>query len=193
MGLINYEDDVEYAFTRLYNSIVKNLEGIPVRVTGRNGNDAFDVENLVNGSFEKVTLHELDLSPFRLGYVNTETSCFYAYRTPIRKWKQGLDRSNVRGIGNPYVIIVSTPFVQMLRNIYPTLETCYEEIMNEEILRKAFSRNFCLARYHEDIHILYKDMVVGNVFYNDSIVTQLYEDFSYLKECFEKEVRYAEH
>jgi hypothetical protein len=111
---MNYYDDMQYASGRLSNTIVNTVHGFPVYVERPESapldedDEEYDEDQpavardwdavkkffcykLSNQEPISLTLEEIDLTPVRLGLIDTEEwGAVYITRLPVRGWKQGL-------------------------------------------------------------------------------------------------------
>ena len=131
-------DTGEYANSRLAGTIVK-VDGEAVCVDTVNDDMECLVEFIDSGELRTVPLNGLDLSPIKLGYVNTIGNCVYMQRIPRRDdWRQGLRDNNVT-----YGGLLRSGVVQILKGTYPSLDEAAKRSEEEEY-RVAFSKEFCI-------------------------------------------------
>ncbi len=158
-----YQDDPEYASSRLKNTIVfKDKE--PIYITAIGGAGEVRYYNLGSHSRREflTTLQQIDLTPNPLGYVNTEWKAHYLRRWPYRQFKQGLTWDSIKKAD-----LKGPDLARCLKNIYPSVTACVDEIYNREVFSRAFSRKMCLStdssRKSErpTIKVLFKDHPIG--------------------------------
>ena len=136
--------------------------------------------------------------PFPLGMCNFHDTCFYLERTPTRNKEQGLTNSSFRVKtcipfdSSPDILnfnseapvaIISREMYMTVKGIYPSFESCWENINNKEIVNTAiaFNREFCLVRGPCDIIFLcWKGNIVG--YFKKADTLQLGSDYTYLLE-----------
>lgn len=71
----------------------------------------------------------LEFKPPTVGYINTTNGAKYYSRIPERRWKQGLSRTSVKGLGKDTIskaMFYSEAFLHCLKNEYPSLEEAME-------------------------------------------------------------------
>lgn len=94
---------------------------------------------------------DVDISPFKLGYVNGKTTAFFATRQPYRMQRQGLHSENFEARDHKGNKITFTSFLScaglldMYHNKYPTFEEALKKL-SEKLPSVAFSREFCVER-----------------------------------------------
>lgn len=152
-------DEVEYAKTRLVDTVVRLNTGIPVRVMSmweEDGESMCECFDLVEGVAVVVDMSELDITPVPLGYCNNGPNAQYLMRMPMRRdWKQGLRQNNLttpsgRPIEIPWEVVAKT-----IINDYPTLDAAKKRLFDKplnpflnpgNVKRVAFSRNFSIDK-----------------------------------------------
>ncbi len=101
-----------------------------------------------------------DWSPVPTGNVNTEHGMLYLCRRPVRKWKQGLHRDNMRVVDTGQVkkmimnghLLRSREFGRTVMRDYPSYEEAFQHVSDGKDARgrvidgRAFSPNFGLER-----------------------------------------------
>jgi hypothetical protein len=111
----------------------------------------------------------LNYKNYNLGYVNYKHNAVWWYRKPIKQYQQGLKNGQMGYISSdPYFMVeeqmnFSMPYIMMLSNQYPALETC-EKILREQITKQAaFHKDFALSwdPIHEDFVLEYRGKKVG--------------------------------
>lgn len=157
--LLRY-DTAEYAGNRLNESIVTHKDQ-PVRVLacggGENKRIVVSVEYLNTGNKSKIPLEDIDLTPVKLGFVNTNRGIGYLARISLRKdWKQGLRMNNLRscfGVGIDDLRDID--LYRVIKGKYPSFNTALENTVCDGIPR-AFSRNFAIAIVNDTPSLFYK-------------------------------------
>lgn len=186
---VNYKGDIDYAIGKLPGSIVK-VDGEPV-IVDHLSTDGVCVINLSSRKDSIRSMKDLDLSPFRLGFVNGISMAAYITRMPARQWRQGIRNSNLQmiyphhsGVNSSFVN--SQAFYRMLKGIYPSIKDCVESLANEEIVSTSFHRNFgLLADTKDRAKILFKGEAVGYLNYEFPEKPVLDKKHTYLQETLE--------
>lgn len=130
---------------------------------------------------------QLDITPVPLGYVNSNASCFYVRRLPHRRYKQGLNKYNIRAdsLMNLRGLLSSKYLASCIMGDYPSFEEAVG-LLNEGRERVAFSRRFALQREPIGLQFLeYRSERCGWVSKGEPV---LGEGFEYLKEELAKEI-----
>lgn len=182
MEISDYDGDMEYIRSRIRSTIVK-VNGEPVSVLDIENDGTTYVHNMFKRVEQKIFIEDLDINPFRLGYVNYNRSVAFLVRKPVRHYKQGLCPSSIMSFGR--YSLNSVPTVNMMMGIYPTVEECLEHVMCEETPRKAFSYDFAVGKGME---LLFKNSPVGVVTKDneEGVNIKLSERFSFLGEMLEE-------
>jgi len=184
---ISYEDDFEYANSKLSGSIVyKSGQPVHINYVDVEEGDAFYQDPQTRE--ERVCeLSALDLTPVKLGYVNYPEGASYLSRIPARHWRQGL-RENTVSCNGTYGGVYNSYFISTVLGAYPTFTHCLEQCKNTA-LSIAFSRNFALFPSLKGIFLYFKGEKVGVV---DETGTgsrpKLNEEYTYLQEMLEGEL-----
>lgn len=94
------EDDYDWVRTRLNSSVVRNDQGEPVFVVACRRNQA-TVINLVKGGQESVDIDTLNATPIEtLGWSIYKDNPLYLFRTPARRYRQGLSWATLQSNNN---------------------------------------------------------------------------------------------
>ncbi len=144
----------------LVGSIVM-YDGKPAKVTEARelGDNEFSIKltYLVEGSHSfKVNTDDLllQLEPPKLGYINAGGGAVYLHRDPVRYYKRGLSRENVR---NKYFSNDSVSLIA--RDDYPSFRTAMDSVQHGLIVSCAFSCNFAVSKDS----LFFKKRKVGKV------------------------------
>jgi hypothetical protein len=113
----------------------------------------------------------LDIRPVPIGYVNMNTRCLFITRAPQRRYKQGLNESNIRVLTqrhwepriNLRDLLLSKNMARTVNNEYPSLEQCLEELRTKK--SQAFCRRFAVQNEKElgVVSLQYRGRAVGIV------------------------------
>lgn len=134
-----------------------------------------------------ISSKKFDIAPFKMGYVNAPTGCFYCSRLPSRQQKQGLSSETFTGRDHRGNAVPFSNFttckevVAMVKGDYPSFEVAKRALAKCPSV--AFDREFALMK--DDIlgdtllRIYHKGKQVGA--YLDGKVT-LGKNFECLKE-----------
>jgi hypothetical protein len=105
---------------------------------------------------------------FNLGYANNGPYASWWYRRPAKQYRQGLkadqmycrisDRNMESGHFN-----FNGPFIRMLENTYPTLESAHAAIKDQVSTVCAFNKDFAVSwdSMHEDFIVEYRGTKIG--------------------------------
>lgn len=188
MSVVNYGEDYEYAGTRLSNSLVRTLEGLPyyVKIVFEDTGNTRGFFTMT-GKNSDVPLKDLDLSPVKLGNVNKGDLSGFCCRKPARFYKQGLT-GNVITCTKFMVGIHSKYLSNTIMGKYPTVKQIAELLLNGEIRSAAFSRDFSLSKGNK-ISLCYRDRKVGIAEWNykaSNFNYHLDEKYKFLQETLEE-------
>lgn len=151
-----YGDNVEYARTRLLGTIV-TYKGEPVNITAVVNDRKGVTCSYVSFEEEGVCpVDNLDLTPLKLGFVNTPYGTGFLSRMPKRHdWRQGLRDQNCNVYGDvPKRMLMELKSLRLTtKNIFPSIEEAIAKCT-------AFSRNFAVMKGG---NLMYKNEVVGGV------------------------------
>lgn len=180
-------DTASYAATRLNETVIrKGLEPILVH-SCTDGYKGIKVQYqyIVSGASGEDYLHNLNLDPVPLGYVNFNGNAIYLTRMPMRQdWKQGLRDRNITtadGFNNPlpYHVIANT-----IIGKFPTIKNCLERLNSSNMnTAMAFNRDFCVERSG---NLKYKSLFdIGNINMDNANIN-IDDSFSWVREAFEE-------
>lgn len=189
MLVLKMYDSLEYARSRLRNTIVREEEGQPVIVselTGRSTSIKVISINMITDVVKEDRLSNLNLTPVPLGYVNTDISCTHASRMPMqRDWKQGLRRANTVYTNND-VEVSNRQLGLTISGQYPDVRNCIQEVTDRNVRSMAFSRNFCVSR---GLNLQYKGrFLIGKMLNEDNF--SLLDDFEWCREELMKDLQH---
>ena len=177
-----YYEDASYAANRLVGSVVRR-QGRPVYIheIEHDGTVHYASTTRMNGNLSRDRLDSFDLEPLPLGYCNHQGHAKYLMRTPMRNdWRQGLRERTLVHKGSGRVPPLSV-LSRVVSGIYPTIQSCVESLVNNEVVSQAFSRTFALGPNNT---LRYKEEVVGS-YRGDGELT-LSDNFSWLRESLEE-------
>ena len=186
--LIDYESTAE-ADMRLRNTIVLyNSKPVYVKGVHEDGEvTGWSLENVEysgrHGVSEYIadwTDEGWDIGPFKLGYVNvTKSSCVYCYRMPVRKFRQGLSRDNVKVIKGKYEDLLNKNLTALVERKYPTLEQVLENTkFFDGVWRQAIHR---LVGVNSKGKVGYKNMnTIGDISFSTGEI-ELKSEYEYLR------------
>lgn len=162
-----YEDDIEYADKRLRNTVVSLRNRNPFwveTVTQKGGKILCSGVDLTTEETLTTSLSNIDLTPIRLGFVNTDTSAIFVCRKPMRKdWRQGLSETSTVLYGENSSRFRKTHLVQCALNRYPTLAEALLQVKNKVVFSSAFSRDFAITGKSSDLGLVYRKYLVGKI------------------------------
>lgn len=202
-------DDIDYARTRLLNTVIRDNNGEPIMVRDLGYDEDDDgiilIFNFLSdpySAYGRINLYEANLKPVPLGYLNTSYgSSHYLSRIPVREdWRQGL-RPNNMGVQSKYNfsdnnMYSETIFMEFLpqlgkviRGEYPSFEESLDRVVNQKYEHVAFSRKFSIYRGLVDDNkfpLIYKGThIIGNIT-KDGKIDKIYDDKKYLSEYLEE-------
>lgn len=187
---ISYSSDPSYANAKLSGSLVR-LNNFPVIVQEVYPEDGEVDYSTPRGQRGNCHITDLDLEPVPLGYVNHSTGCSFTSRIPARHWRQGLRDGLifVKGRTSQRISITSPSLTSTIMNIYPSMISCFEAIINGEAIERAFSRDFALQSSRGNFcHLLYQSWNVGRVDYVEGgYTTTLNDGYEYLQELYQEQ------
>lgn len=126
-----------------------------------------------------------DWTPVPTGFVNVRSRTFYVSRVPIRKWKQGLHRDNVKIVPqNPggRDIIRTAEFAACVRRDYPSFEECMTRLDDKIAVSWAFHPEWAVERDPSGLTwLLHRSRKVGWLQDDEA---KLGEEYGYLKESY---------
>lgn len=128
-------------------------------------------------------LHELDITPVQLGYVNDDVACTYLVRAPMREdWRQGLRHNSMRTSDGRRADHISwNSIAATVENKFPSIKEAIQQVADRMLV--AFSRSFAISNQGG---VFYKDMFVGNIDLFTGTITLL-PKFEWLNETLEEE------
>lgn len=145
----------------------------------------------------------LNYKNFQLGYVNGGTYAYWFYRKPQKQWSQGLKSNQMGyitsklpghdgGYENPFGF--SKPYIQMLENIYPSVEDVKKALTDGNMQAMAWHRDFALSydAIHEDCILEYRGQKIGVSISPDMSKFKILPHARHLQEALE-EARYNVH
>lgn len=158
-------DDPEYARTRLAGTMVF-LHGEPVYVDSicSEGTAVYKILE-ENAPYNEIHFTELDLTPPKLGYVNTLKKVEYFTRWPSRQWKQGFRFSQISYGFSSEFSLFSDPFKRTIKGIFPKIQECIENVANKEKKSQAFDRYFCISDEEQDdfLGLWFRNKFIGTI------------------------------
>lgn len=185
MGL-SYGKDYQYAAQRLNQSVVMK-DGLPVFIHNIDGKGLVVYEICGYHTGKQIArLEDFDLTPLQLGYINTDNKALYLQRIPHRKYRQGLAQQNLYCVGNK-ISVFDRALVNLVGNRYPKVSFILEELFNENIKSRAFSKKWAIGRGRDRdfYNLLYKDRLSGTVSVKDESF-KLTDSHKFLKESLEE-------
>lgn len=190
---LTYKDDRNYAAGRLQGTFVLH-KGRMVRVEevkGRTNLSCFCVDG--KGDFGEFPLEELDLTPFKFGYVNVKGTCGYFYRLPMRNdWRQGHRFSQLGVICSPHFSSIGPRDIEsffdlekpVIKGEFYSFPTCLDMLEDGYEIR-AFHKNWAVDRNY---NIWYKGGDLVGKYSEGTHNISLKPEFNYLTEALEEEV-----
>lgn len=195
-----FNNDVEYASSRLVNSYLKvkqtgKLAFIVDILRSKANRDSLAEANVIChfGKAERKSLKidEFEYSVGQLGYVNSFASgAGYLVRLPLRRsYKQGLQHTqlaiqkntSMSGVDNHWMTNNLTKVEECLAAKYPSVDSCVE-VVEESDFDIAFSKNFAISYQY---NLLYKGYKVGKLTKDDKF--KLDTTFNFLEQQLAKE------
>lgn len=146
-------DEVEYAKTRLLNTIVRYKDK-PISVADISANGLVSFYYIDTEKVGNCQLKDLNLDPVPLGYVNTDKNSYYAVRMPMRNdWKQGLRDTNIRSWDGTKILSYVNWFhiSKTIQGEFTPYKGCLKMTTEGKSKSQAFGRNFALVRNEEKI------------------------------------------
>lgn len=143
-------DDPDYARQRLVKTVIMH-RGATVIVDNveRNGkHKCLDIiaREILSGKQIADRIHNYDLKPIKLGFINLGFNCLYAVRTPLRNdWRQGFRFEQVSIPFNPYgaQLFDYTAVAHTAENDFPNI-TNIKEILRKKNGILAWCRTFAI-------------------------------------------------
>lgn len=139
---------------------------------------------------------KFDLSPFKMGYMNTDRGVCYVSRTPIRQNRQGLCAGNTKivdhmGLNCNFMnfnsLIKEQGFVDMVLGKYPSFKQATEIMENTGVESVAISNNvaFYLDKDLDALILLHKNIRCGIALRGDKGI-RLSRKYHFLKQEIEE-------
>lgn len=190
-----YGNDLNYADSRIRNTIVKTPDQpLLVERFAEQEDDAGNVKRLALGfgldseDLVSVPTDDIDLTPFRLGYVNKYSRAIYIVKVPKRQdWRQGLRLEQLQSLSGVAIKYLNNRDLRhMLMNKYPTLDECVLKL--EEALAEGNHTNVGFAWHYdwallEGFKVQYRgNRIVGQLVNNQVILD---DQYTYLREALE--------
>lgn len=189
---VSYVEDPSYASSKLGDSIV-SYNGFPHQVLEVSSRGLTVIRDMIGNTNREVGLEDLDLTPFKLGYMNSGRMAHYLMRIPSRQWRQGLRTGLIYSYTGGGLGIFRDPmgFVNMVRGVYPSPGDVFDMLVNDEVDSYAFSRSFRLSKStHKKprFFLSWKGRQVGEATMGDRRLNiKLAKDYEYLSEMLEEE------
>jgi hypothetical protein len=171
-----YDNDYNYARTRLQDTLIKDDQGKPLYVVDVTSQGV--IAEYFDGEDHKVLkLDEVVVTDLKLGFVNYRGKAYYLARQPKRRdWRQGVRGQNVCSLSGALPLSNST-LAQCLRGDFPSLSGALQKA-SEVAESIAWARDWALSK---SLELLYKgEGVVGKVVDGE---LELNTKFSYLQEA----------
>ncbi|MBW1801306.1 MAG: hypothetical protein JRJ85_11335 [Deltaproteobacteria bacterium] len=171
----------------LHNSYVK-YNGNPAFVRRVDEDMVVDIIDMVAKERKDIPIEQLDLSPFKLGYFfyKRRNRTLYIERMPIRAWRRGLTRENLRIRNSDRGFLIphngSNDMLEILAPDYLPINLAYARA-KENNSEYPFHRMFSI-----DLNglVRYKTVIVGGYGAEEGIV--LVPNYKWLKELAEGSV-----
>lgn len=188
-----YGSDYGYAGTRIQNTIVRlKKDGSPVYVLSVGPTGVclvchIEVQDWTQENAISVHLDELNMSPVRMGYINTAGEATYAMRIPMRRdWKQGLRQENCLTSARRLFAIPMKDLKNCIMNVYPSWPTVVTDVQKGVTRGRvkiiAWHRHWALDTkgtiYYKDMEPVGKLKTEGDLSW-----PELDEKHQYLKEA----------
>lgn len=194
--------NVDYAHSRLLNTWVR-FKGKPVLVESvyrddESGKIMLAIKDFAADKRHKVDIVDLDLSSMPLGFVNFRGSSIFLYRMPMRNdWRQGIRSSNtgakspsgMMGGMNRSRVFASKQFSNSVLGVYPSMEECVEDVVNDEWMSKSFSKHFSVVKQDDRPWLVYKgDKTIAKI--TNKLEKPIFVGaYKHLQESFEEEFK----
>lgn len=154
-------DDVDYARTRLNETIVMDKEGKASYVHNLYVEDGIMSAqcSVLGGDSKMVKLEDLTLRGFKLGYLNKNGKALYLLRVPKRRdWRQGLRTNNVIGyISKRRCDVASTTIMEALEATYPSVKEASKMLL-EGWTSVAISRHYAIERVRNKYVVTFRSL-----------------------------------
>jgi hypothetical protein len=143
-------DNVEYARQRLNGTIITHM-GKAVEVVDvikKRGNKPLQIVSMevISGRPIDDTIDGYDLTPAKLGFVNSGGNLAYIARKPLRNdWRQGLRAQQVVvPFATKNFILKMQDVARTIENIFPTIDEIRDEFNGKKNGMRAWCRDFCV-------------------------------------------------
>jgi hypothetical protein len=125
----------------------------------------------------KVTSRLLDLKPVKTGYLNLERNTVYLVRTPVRRWKQGLNAENIRihaDVAGGARLLDTVSMRNCILNAYPKYPEAIASI-REGWRSIAFHRHYAMSAGPAGlVFLLYRGDKVGWIKDDSPVISDEY-------------------
>lgn len=176
---IDTDDD---ARMRLSQSIVM-YQGKPV-YTEQSEKKHTLIRDMYTGETCNVLTDELDLTPVQVGNIAIGKSYMYVQRAPVRKWKQGVNKGNLKFGDMPWELpafqLVSKGMANAIMGVYPAVTDAIDNILAGRYNAVPINRHWGFGLVEDIPRLLYKDKVVG--FLEDDGEIIISKKYFFLKE-----------
>jgi hypothetical protein len=138
----------------------------------------------------------LKYTDYNLGYANHKKYAAWWYRVPLKQYRQGLKRDQMAyNVSYPGVVPddnfgYSMPWIRMLENEYPSLDTVGRLLLDNMVEAISFHKNFALAwdNLHEDYILEFKGKKVGVSLNKGLTEYRLLPEFRFLAESLQEAI-----
>lgn len=153
-------DTIEDATRRLASTVIRYKDR-PVYVERIRDNGAVDLYDLLSQAMIPASISKdeklFNIKPIPLGYINYCGNCFYSWRIPSRRSKQGLHRESfMTHRGNAGNLLTTRELGLTVVGEYPSIDECKDALTSKSVEDIAFSRQFALHRNRKTFGIRYK-------------------------------------
>ena len=131
----------------------------------------------LDGGDKVVNTSDLDLRPVVIGNVQYNDYHVYIQRTPVRRWKQGLHRENIR-VGKSHLALhhnVELRSVNVKNSIMGNFGKPMDnvrKVINGERESSALNRHWAVAKVKGVDQLMYKDNLVGFVSEGEVVINK---------------------
>ena len=183
-----FDEDIEFSQGRLHGSLIRNEEDKVVRVQTLHRDKNVDWYDPLSGDEGETPLGLCDLTPFKLGGVNTEQASAYLMRAPRRQWKHGVRAATTVKMWYTNRFRLDDIMVAMCYNMKwdPFLEYLEELVNGSYGGRVAISRDFNIILTKNMTTLHYKDVYAGDI--DDNGEVNLLPEKLYLSELLKEQV-----
>lgn len=199
--------DVEHANRYLSASVIR-VKDAPVMVQGVRGEGLrravilYNALHLADDEVKEVPLTSptVDMDPVPLGFVtysrfgNPSRMCVVS-RNPVRDWKVGLARGNIRIEGHPTYggetperadMMRSRALADTIMGVFPSMRQAIKQVQAGGAVGVAFSRRFGLGG-NSRLYYYALPAAVGRIYDNNTVV--LDKDYEYLSQVLQEDMR----